>query len=66
MMPAMIRLFIKRLFGVLGLGTGSLLAIWFTCHWIWPAGGFDTPYDGVRQLLIPTVLLAQGWEWLRQ
>lgn len=60
----MIRIYIKRSFGVLVFLCGLILSGWFVYNQIWPTEEFKSGFRSVFQLAIPIACLVVGWKWM--
>jgi len=61
----MLRIWIKRLVGLLSLIVGLALLGWYVFNQIWPTDEFKTHFHSVIQLVIPIAFVVFGWKWLR-
>ncbi len=61
----MLRIWIKRLLGLLALLIGVTLAGWFIYNQIWPTDEFKRGFRSIFQLAAPIACLVVGWKWLR-
>lgn len=62
---SMIRIWFKRIFGVLAFLIGLALLGWFIYNQIWPTDEFKRGFRSVFQLAAPIACLLVGWSWMR-
>ena len=61
----MLRIWTKRLLGLLALLIGVTLSCWFVYNQIWPTDEFKAGFRSVFQLIVPIACIVVGWQWLR-
>lgn len=51
--------------GGLSMLVGISILLWFAYNMIWPTKDFERSYYSIFQLILPILLVWQGWRWLR-
>jgi uncharacterized protein YegJ (DUF2314 family) len=60
----MLRMIVKRTFGVLAVGMGITIILWVAYNLIWPTSYFRGALKMPMQLTVPFVMMWVGWRWL--